>query len=76
MANKLFPNLPDEGFIRISQLIGAAGKTPILPISRPTIYNWVRDGKMPAPMKIGGMVCWPATQLRAWLEGLAEAVSK
>jgi predicted DNA-binding transcriptional regulator AlpA len=73
-AHHVTHNVPTEGFVRISQLLAfgsRAGSTPILPITRPTLYTWIRTGKIPKPMKIGGMVCWPAPQLRAWLQELA-----
>ena len=69
----LVPSLPSEGFVRVSQLLAFGsrkGQAPILPISRATLYNWIREGKMPAPVRIGGIVAWPATQLRAWLKEL------
>jgi predicted DNA-binding transcriptional regulator AlpA len=67
------PSIPSEGLVRVSQLLAFGsrkGHTPILPISRATLYNWIREGKMPAPIRIGAMVAWPAPQLRAWLEDL------
>jgi predicted DNA-binding transcriptional regulator AlpA len=68
------PSIPSEGLVRVSQLLAFGsrkGSTPILPISRATMYTWIREGKMPAPIRIGAMVCWPAPQLRAWLQDLS-----
>jgi predicted DNA-binding transcriptional regulator AlpA len=71
---QVVPSIPSEGLIRVSQLLAFGsrkGSTPILPISRATMYTWIREGKMPAPIRIGAMVCWPAPQLRSWLEALS-----
>lgn len=39
---------------------------------RATIFRWIRDGIMPAPIDVGGLVRWPAAVLERWAaEGCA-----
>jgi predicted DNA-binding transcriptional regulator AlpA len=69
-SQEVTPNIPSEGFIRISRLIG--GANPLLPVCRQTLYNWIREGRIPAPTKIGPMVvAYPASTVRKMLEDLA-----
>ena len=32
-------------------------------VSKPTIYRWVKEGKFPAPVSLGG----PGTRAKGWL---------
>jgi prophage regulatory protein len=64
------PVVPQEGYVRVSQLLGCRrrGLVPILPISRSCLYAWIRDGRWPAPQKLGPkVIAWPAAQVRAML---------
>ena len=47
--------LPEAGFLRLHQIIGAPqrGIPPIIPVSRTTWYDGVREGKFPQPVKMG-----------------------
>ncbi|HLO63300.1 MAG TPA: AlpA family phage regulatory protein [Azonexus sp.] len=47
--------LPVSGFLRLPQIIGDAkrGIPAVIPVSRSTWLNWVRDGKAPSPVKLG-----------------------
>jgi predicted DNA-binding transcriptional regulator AlpA len=56
------PNLPSTGFIRSKQLVPG-----IIPISRATLWNWVRDGKFPAPRKMVGVTAWKCEDVHAWI---------
>jgi prophage regulatory protein len=61
------PVIPETGFIRVSQLIGCRrrGLVPILPISRSCLYAWIREGRWPAPQKLGSkVIAWPSSQVR------------
>ena len=40
--------LPDVGFIRLKDLL------KIIPVSKSTIYSWVKQDKFPKPAKING----------------------
>ncbi|WP_339326073.1 AlpA family transcriptional regulator [Cronobacter sakazakii] len=35
---------------------------------KPTIYEWMRDGKFPRPVKIGRSVRWPSSEVDAWIK--------
>jgi len=40
----------------------------LLPVSRATLWRWVKDGKFPSPFKIGlNTTVWDASQVDAWL---------
>lgn len=70
------PVIPAEGFVRVSQLIGCRrrGIVPILPISRSGMYAAIREGRIPAPLKLGPkVIAWPAEQIRAMIEGMKGA---
>jgi prophage regulatory protein len=69
---KAQPVIPAEGFVRVSQLLGCRrrGLVPILPISRSGLYAWIRDGRFPAPMKLGKVIAWDAAVVREALAGM------
>ena len=58
--------LPQEGFVRLSGLIG--GASPVVPLSRPTIWRKVNEGTFPAPTRFGKITAWPVDAIRAWLK--------
>ncbi|WP_448243500.1 helix-turn-helix transcriptional regulator [Pseudoxanthomonas mexicana] len=39
-----------------------------LAISRSTIYAWVKDGRFPAPAKLGRNSRWITSEVNAWVE--------
>jgi predicted DNA-binding transcriptional regulator AlpA len=43
-------------------------------ISKPTIYNWIRDPdiRFPAPMKFGRCSRWSELEVVAWIQARAE----
>ena len=54
---------PAEGFVRIRDFV-----PHVIPVSYPTIWNWVRAGTFPAPVSFGNrMTCWPVTAIRQWI---------
>jgi prophage regulatory protein len=69
---KAQPVIPAEGLVRVSQLLGCRrrGLVPILPISRSGLYAWIRDGRFPAPMKLGKVIAWDAAVVREALAGM------
>ena len=72
----LVPVLPAEGYVRVSQLLGCRrrGLVPILPLSRSGLYAWIRDGRWPAPVRLGPkVIAWPAQQVREALAGMSAA---
>jgi prophage regulatory protein len=65
--------IPAEGFVRVSQLLGCRrrGLPGILPISRSGLYLWIREGRWPAPVRLGPkVIAWPAQQIREALEDM------
>ena len=35
-------------------------------VSRSTIWRWVREGRLPKPLKINGSTRWSSEQLSKW----------
>ena len=69
-----FDQLPDDAFVRESQLVKKPGNpTPIIPTSASTVWRWVKAGTFPAPRKLGPKVTgWLVADIRAWLAEQAE----
>lgn len=41
-----------------------------IPVSRSTIYEWMGQGKFPAPVNLsGGIVAWRESEVDAWIAG-------
>lgn len=54
--------------LRLAQLATTKGKPGILPVSPPTIWRWVADGKFPAPFKLGAnTTVWDADKVEQFL---------
>lgn len=67
--------IPETGFLRLPQIIGNPKATPpipaLLPVSRSTFLNRVKDGTYPQPVKLGARsVAWRVADIRALLEQL------
>lgn len=45
--------LPDEGLLRINQIVGDKMNPPIVPISKSSWWAGVKKGIYPAPIKLG-----------------------
>lgn len=57
--------LPDEGYLRLWQIIGGKGYAPILPISRSSFLEGVRQGIYPKPVRFGKrMDLWRVKEIR------------
>lgn len=55
-------------YIRISQLASGPGRAGLLPVSGPTIWRWVRQGKFPPPVRLGPQVtAWPMEAIEKFL---------
>lgn len=55
--------LPATGFVRINQVLS------VLPIGRSTWWDWVRQGKAPAPIKLGPKTtAWRVEDVRALID--------
>lgn len=67
--------IPTTGFLRLRQIIGDAkrGLPTLIPVSKSTWWQGVKDGKFPAPVKLGPrMAAWRVEEIRALLACLAE----
>jgi prophage regulatory protein len=54
--------LPETGFLRLPQIIGDTKAKPpippIIPISKSTWWQGVRDGRYPQPVRLGRCTTW------------------
>ena len=55
-------NLPSQ-----SAMLTATGVAAMLACSPRTIYRLVDAGRIPGPVRIGGMVRWPRKLLEQWI---------
>jgi predicted DNA-binding transcriptional regulator AlpA len=56
---KNFPHLPDDAVVRLPIVRALYG------VSAPTVWRWSKDGRLPAPIKRGGVTGWQVGALRA-----------
>lgn len=68
--------LPAEGYIRLSQIIGDPKADPpipaVIPVSRSSWWLGIRNGKYPKPVKLGpNTTAWPVESIRALIERTA-----
>lgn len=66
--------LPQSGLVRLSTIIGnkAKGIPPLYPISRAAWYRGVREGRYPAPVRIGERaVAWRAEDINRLIASLS-----
>lgn len=64
--------LPESGFLRLPQIIGDSerGIPAVIPVSKSTWWNGVRDGKFPQPVKLGPKTTvWKVADIRALIDG-------
>lgn len=67
-------NLPSTGFLRLTQIIGNAKANPpipaLIPVSKSTIWEWVKIGRFPRPIKLSSKVTvWKVEDIVAVLRG-------
>lgn len=67
--------LPSVGYLRLSQIIGDPNQEPpvppIIPVSKSTWWQGVRDGRFPTPVKLGPKTtAWRVEDIRALIEHL------
>lgn len=59
-----FDSLPNSAHVRLPVLIGKFS------VSAPTIWRWVKSGRLPAPIKLGpNTTAWRVGELRDCLAG-------
>lgn len=70
--------LPAAGYLRLAQIIGKKptatdpGLPALVPVSASTLWAWVKDGRFPAPVKLGPRTtAWHVEHVRAYLEQVA-----
>ena len=56
---KNFQHLPDDAVVRLPIVRALYG------VSAPTVWRWSKDGRLPAPIKRGGVTGWQVGALRA-----------
>ncbi len=57
--------LPKDGVSRINQLL------PFLPISKSTVWAWVKQGRFPKPIKLSPTVTvWRNKDIHQWLNSI------
>ncbi len=62
--------LPEVGFLRLSQILGDASAKPpippIIPVKKSCWWNGVKSGRFPKPVKLGPRVTvWRVEDIRA-----------
>ena len=62
-----YPQFPETGFVRLSQILAPAGP---IPVSKSTWWLGVKEGRFPQPQKLGPRTTvWKAEDVRALFEG-------
>ena len=66
-----FDQTPDSAYLRVRQLVGDT-RDPncprLLPVSRATLWRMVREGRFPAPHKLGpNTTAWQCGDVRRYL---------
>lgn len=66
--------IPDKGFLRLTQIIGNPRATPpipaIIPVSKSTWWQGVKTGRYPQPVRSLGqrITVWRAEDIRALID--------
>lgn len=66
--------IPEKGFLRLSQIIGNPTAKPpipaIVPVSKSTWWQGVKDGRYPQPVRTLGrrITAWRVEDIRALIE--------
>ncbi|RLQ89271.1 helix-turn-helix transcriptional regulator [Notoacmeibacter ruber] len=62
----------NDGFVRLSSILGPDGP---IPISRSSWWQGVRDGRFPAPLKIGPRTTvWRVSEVSALIDQLQDEI--
>lgn len=63
------PTPQSDRLIRIFELCNYRGHKGIVPVSKATLYRWIRENSFPAPLRLGKhSVAWRWADVAAWLE--------
>lgn len=65
--------LPEYGYVRLRQILGDPKSDPpcpaIIPVSRTTWYQGIKDGRYPKPVKLSARIAaWRVEDIRALVE--------
>ncbi len=65
--------IPQTGFLRLSQIIGKPNAKspipPLIPIGKSTWWNGVKSGRFPKPIKLGSRITvWRVEDIRKLLD--------
>jgi hypothetical protein len=53
---------------RLPQLVGSKSEPGLIPVSKATIWRWVRERHFPKPFKLGaGTTVWDAVQVESFI---------
>lgn len=63
------------GYLRLRQIVGDTTSVPpiapLIPIGKSTWWQWVRDGKAPAPVRLGPRTtAWKSSDIFALIDSL------
>lgn len=66
--------LPETGLLRLRQIIGDLKAQPpipgLIPVCKSTWYAGIKEGRFPAPVRLGErVVAWRVEDIRALIEG-------
>lgn len=67
-------SIPADGFLRLKQIIGDPKSDPpvpaIVPVSKSTWWEGIRQGRYPKPVKLGpNTTAWRVRDIRRLIEG-------
>jgi predicted DNA-binding transcriptional regulator AlpA len=61
-----FSELPDTGFVRLTSILAPRGP---IPVSKSTWWAGVKDGRYPAPVKLGPRItAWRVEDIRSLIK--------
>jgi len=67
-------DFPTTGLVRLAQILAPNGP---IPVSRSTWWAGIKDGRFPAPVKLGPRTtCWRAEAIHALIEKTIEGGEK
>ncbi len=69
--------LPETGYLRLSQIVGNPRANPpipaLIPISKPTWWRGVKEGRYPKPVKLSAnTTAWRVEDIRALIESFKQ----
>jgi len=75
-ARHFWSNDVNQRVIRINQLANRPGKPGVIDASPATLWRWVREGRFPAPFKLGpGVTVWSISDVEHFISQRREARS-